>query len=183
MKQMSNSSHLKHFVSSPKIWAPHPGAVPCWGCPCELGGLGAVGQEGFLGSRPRSKANRRVPGEAETKGVGIPNLLTLWTLRGCSQPSQLKRMGRGEEKKIIIKASAFLAWCYYPRASMGWGPLGQNKEWLQTSVCSDGGSHLLNEPQISDFLIPSSVRRLLDPWPLGLNQQQPPADNFYRLCW
>lgn len=96
MKQMSNSSHLKHLVSSPKIWAAHPGAVPCWGCPCELR---AVGQEGFLGSRPRSKANRRVPGEAETKGVEIPNLLTLWTLRGCSQPQQLKRMGRSEEKK------------------------------------------------------------------------------------
>lgn len=69
-----------------------------------LGGLDAVCREGFPGSWPQSKANRRVSGEAETKGVEIPNLLTLWTLRGCSQPQQLKRMRRGEQKKQTVRS-------------------------------------------------------------------------------
>lgn len=85
MNQMSSSMHLKHFVSSLKICAPHPGAVshcdwPTAQCPVSSGALGLSVPGGFLSSWPWSKADRRVSGEAETKGVEIPNLLTLWTL-------------------------------------------------------------------------------------------------------
>lgn len=86
-------------------------------------------------------------------------------------------MGKGVEKKKK-KRQCFPSWYYYPWASVGWGPLGQNKESTQTSVCSGGGSRLLNEPKTFDFLIPTSVRRLLDQWPLGLNQQQAPEWQF-----
>lgn len=61
---------------------------------------------------------------------------------------------------------------------MDWGQLGQNKESTQTSMCSDEGSRLLNEPKTFDFLMPNSVRRLLNQLLLGLNQQQDPDCQF-----
>lgn len=153
MKQMSNSLHLKQFVSSLKIHAPHPGAVPCWGWPsslgpCELGGpwcclSGRI--PGFMAPEQSQQACFRGgwnKGGWNSQFVNLmdpPRLLTA--------PAVKKDEERGAEKTD----SAFLAWYYYSEASVGWGPLWQNKESTQTSVGADGGSRFWMNQKLLTF--------------------------------
>lgn len=105
MKQMSNSSHLKHFVSSPKIWAPHPGAVPCWGCPCELGGPWGCGSGGIPGFKAPQQSQQACSRGGWNKGgwnsqfVNLMDPLRLLTAIGVKKDGE--RWGKKKKRQCI----------------------------------------------------------------------------------
>lgn len=130
MKQMSNSLHLKHFVSSPKICADRPGAWPRWGCPTDpspasTGGLGTVRQEESWVHSPPSKADRRGSGEAETKGGWNSQFVNLMDPLRLLAAIRVEKDGErsGKKKK---KDSAFLLNIIIP------GPAWAGDHWGRT---------------------------------------------------
>lgn len=101
MKQMSNSSHLKHFVSSPKIWAPHPGAVPCWGCPWELRGPWGCGSGGIPGFKAPQQSQQACFRGGWNKGVWNSQFVNLMDPLRLLTAIGVKKDGErwGEKKK------------------------------------------------------------------------------------
>lgn len=111
MKQMSNSLHLKHFVSSPKICAARPGAWPRWGCPtapspASTGGLGTVRQEESWVHSPPQQSRQAWFRGGETKGgwnsqfVNLMDPLRLLAAIGVEKDGE--GSGKKKKKKTVL---------------------------------------------------------------------------------